>query len=999
MKKSRGTRHKVPIVFLVLAFTLICSLSVTAQDKLLSNSTTNSSVANPPAVNCSEYAADGSCKAGQYFRSDGLVPSSTWTPTATASAFGAWATLGATAAPVNSCASCHHDKLDSATNGMSYIVGGHKNILRKVVPGQPMLNSEGDVVSTVVDHAGGIWSMDWATGTAGGNRAYYLAGWIPEPDLFGDFGQTTSGIPYGSCGRCHTTGYRYDDNGPEPTLYDPNANTYTKLTTAQFPRVPAGGKTATGDSTGVNGPAGSWYLTGIQCERCHKADMQYDASVINPQYNAGTSSAPNPTSTAGRVNHMTKVYVDPSNVGDCTWSASRNRSNCTLLAPVTLGDFTIGSAEAVAGTSTNVRGNGTFIGRPVPKAPYGLLCVECHQAYSTWTAKTAGTVGETHTTPLPGFESLVPAMDTTKFTTTKAATGQFSASFACSVAGKTTYTDCVNGGGTVTYKPGGMSHGAVATILNSPHARVTGYVDAKTPASADSTLIIKGGTLTDGTVVTGKFNTHFSSELGVAGSCMGCHNVHGYLEGYVETNAVNTGGEKLKQCTECHSSHAGPVAHPKGPGTPFADGNYGSQESCSTCHFAKKTGTEYHFLRINPDPNYNTFPSAQAYYTSPGSGKFGKLNTYDSGETYQDGATPPNTKTYPAVALDVDIACGQCHIGGNGDKNVNGGGNPYGLTPPAPVPGGMTPAAYSRAFLAEKAIAMHNTNAPAPTFNPPYPYSGAPTTVTISDSGMSEGSAVTIFYTTDGTAPAAVVSGFAYAPKPGTTTQQCANPCTVTVNSSQTIYALAAGPQSFGFTPSVAAGGAYNIPTLAKPTFLPSAGNYTTPTASVSLSGPFGATLFYTKDGTTPNTSAGGSTFQYTAGTPVVLNSYTILKAIATAPGYAPSAVATSGAYTFKLATPTFSNVGAKYPGSYSLAANGGSVTVKLNDANAAAAICYTTNGTTPTAAAGVCTNGTSMAAGGTFTLSSPGLTTVRAIAVAPSYTNSNMVSGSYSLY
>jgi hypothetical protein len=109
--------------------------------------------------------------------------------------------------------------------------------------------------------------------------------------------------------------------------------------------------------------------------------------------------------------------------------------------------------------------------------------------------------------------------------------------------------------------------------------------------------------------------------------------------------------------------------------------------------------------------------------------------------------------------------------------------------------------------------------------------------------------------------------------------------------------------------------------------------------------------------------------------------------------------VATSGAYTFKLATPTFSNVGAKYPGSYSLAANGGSVTVRLNDANAAATICYTTNGTTPAAAAGACTNGTSMAAGGTFTLSSPGLTTVRAIAVGPNYSNSNMVSGSYSLY
>jgi Fn3 associated len=739
----------------------------------------------------------------------------------------------------------------------------------------------------------------------------------------------------------------------------------------------------------VNGPAGSWYLSGIQCERCHKADVQLDANAVNVTYNIGTTDAPNWIGTQGRVNHFTKLKIEESQLDLSSCLPSSHGTNCNLAAPMTLGGLEVTSARLMTGASGSY-----YEARPVPKAPYGLLCVECHQAYSTWTAKTVGTVGETHMTPLPGFESLVPVMDTTKFTTTKAATGQFSATFACSVSSITTatpnyYNACIAAGGKVTYVPGGMSHGTVTTILNSPHARVTGYVDAKSPSSADSTLTIKGGTLANGTVVTGQYNTHFASELGVAGSCMGCHNIHGYMEGYVETNAVNA-GETLKKCTECHTSHGQGMAHPTGPGTPYPDGQFGSQESCSICHLSKKSGTEYHFLRINPDPGYNTFPSAETYYNNYGSGKFAPLNTYDSGETYKDASN--NTKVYPSVALDVDIACGQCHVGGTTGKN------PYGLTPPAPAPGEMVPAAYSRAFLAEKAVAMHNTNAPTPTFDPPYPYSGQPTTVTISDSGMSEGSAVAIFYTTDGTAPAVVVSGYAYAPKSGTTTQQCTNPCQVTVNSSKTIYALAAGPQSYGFTPGVAAGGPYTVMTLAKPTFLPSQGNYTTLTASVSLSGPAGATLYYTKDGSTPTFPVTGTTQQYTA--PIVLNSYTAaLKAIAVASGYANSAVATSGAYTFKLATPTFSNVGAKYPGSYSLTANGGSITVKLNDTNPAATICYTTNGATPTASNGVCTVGNTLAPGGTFTLNALGYYPVKAIAAAAGYANSNMVSGTYSLY
>ena len=67
---------------------------------------------------------------------------------------------------------------------------------------------------------------------------------------------------------------------------------------------------------------------------------------------------------------------------------------------------------------------------------------------------------------------------------------------------------------------------------------------------------------------------------------------------------------------------------------------------------------------------------------------------------------------------------------------------------------------------------------------------------------------------------------------------------------------------------------------------------------------------------------------------------------------------------------------------------------MKLNHANAAATICYTTNGATPTASNGVCTVGNSLTPGGTFTLNALGYYPVKAIATAAGSANSNMVSG-----
>jgi hypothetical protein len=938
-----------------------------AQDNILVKSTsavpTNAKVADAASVDCWQYAADGTtCVGGQYFHGDNTVVNS-WTSTATSTtpAFGMWKE---DAGLSNGCLSCHHGDVSKPGRGGGYLIGGHKNILRKIVPGQTILDTQGNPITSVIDHSSNLFTLNQAngtiTGTLGTFPAYYLVGDIMQPDVFG----TGSTLAYGSCARCHTTGYRFDANGPEPTQVTLGTpNTYTKLTDAQFSRIPAGG---------ASGTTSSWFLTGIQCERCHKADMQYDATSVNPAYNAGTSGSPNWQPTNGRISHLVNIQ------------SPANTDTATGKIPGT--DFYLTTATSTTGT------------RPHPNPPTALTCVECHQAYATWTAKTAGTVGEVHTLPLPGFEDLAPKIDTSKFTGTNP-TGEFTATFGCSVAGQTTFTGCVNAGGTVTYAPGGMSHGVVTTLLNSPHGLVTGYVDKKVQGTGDTTLTITGGTLSNGITVKGQYNTFFSSAgvsdqglppnagtNGVQGSCAGCHNIHGSLDSYFEPEVNATNVETtLKSCTDCHSSHGQGMAHPTGPGTPYPSGNYGDQESCSICHLGKVSGTEYHFLRINPDVNYTTFPTAQTYYTTYGSKGYGKLNTYNSGETYKDAAG--NTQNYPAVALDVDITCGQCHIGGNGDKNVNGGGNPYGIAPGKPD--GITPPVFTRAFLAATAVNMHNTNAAAPTFSPLAPYTGAPTNVTISSTSSQEGSPAAIFYTIDGTTPNVVVGPTAAYIPGNTNTKQCANPCTVNVTSSTTINALAAGAMSYAFTPSPVVGGYFTIPQTSKPTINPTGGTYNYgATAQIIMSdATTGASIFYTTDGSTPTAS---STL-YTGPISVVPGT---IKAIATASGSSTSLVAGPATFIVKLPAPSFSTAnGGKYPGTYT-----GSAVVNPTNADASAKFCYTTNGTTPAAAAGVCTTGTLVNAGSTFTLNTPGTFMVKVMAFDGSYTNSVVVNATYTI-
>jgi hypothetical protein len=136
-----------------------------------------------------------------------------------------------------------------------------------------------------------------------------------------------------------------------------------------------------------------------------------------------------------------------------------------------------------------------------------------------------------------------------------------------------------------------------------------------------------------------------------------------------------------------------------------------------------------------------------------------------------------------------------------------------------------------------------------------------------------------------------------------------------------------------------------------------------------------GAAIYYTTNGTTPTTSA----TRYTG--VILVSSTETIKSIAIAAGYSQSAV-TTAAYTInrQAATPTFSLAS----GTYTLAQK-----VTISNASAGVIIYYTTNGTTPTALSAKYTS-TGIIVSTTET--------IKAIALAPGYSQSAIASAAYTI-
>jgi hypothetical protein len=235
-----------------------------------------------------------------------------------------------------------------------------------------------------------------------------------------------------------------------------------------------------------------------------------------------------------------------------------------------------------------------------------------------------------------------------------------------------------------------------------------------------------------------------------------------------------------------------------------------------------------------------------------------------------------------------------------------------------------------------------------PIFSPAPGVYGSTQNVTLSDTT----SGAIIYYTTDLSTP---------------TTASSRYQGPIAVSRSTTIRTMAAAP---GLTSSSVANGKYTIG-IAAPTFSPAPGSYTR-TQNVSLAdAASGAVIYYTTDGTIPTTASA----QYRS--PITINLSTTIKAIATAPGFAASAVSV-GRFSI---TPTARPTVLPAPGTYTSAQN-----VTLADATSGAVIYYTTDLSTPTTA--------STRYQGPIVVSRS--TTIKAMAVAPGYNSSAVVNGKY---
>ncbi len=221
-----------------------------------------------------------------------------------------------------------------------------------------------------------------------------------------------------------------------------------------------------------------------------------------------------------------------------------------------------------------------------------------------------------------------------------------------------------------------------------------------------------------------------------------------------------------------------------------------------------------------------------------------------------------------------------------------------------------------------------------------------------------------VYFTTDGSTPS-------------TSSTRYASPITVGTTATIQAIALASG---YGISGVARATYTISLPPTASPQFSVTGGTFTKVQTVALTDATQGALIYFTTDGSTPNTSS----MRYTA--PLSVSSTETIQAIAIANGYSTSSVA-SAVYTINLAvtaTPSISTLN----GNGALASP--PVEFSLSDSTPGAAIYYTIDNTTPTV-------NSSLYTAPVFVNLLGGLT-VKAIAAAAGYQNSPVTAHLYDI-
>ena len=460
------------------------------------------------------------------------------------------------------CLSCHQSGA-SGTDKSSYLMTGHKNMVRKVYGTSPLNipwakadgTPYGTSYATMVPP--GMWTdpgnlsatFDWSTGTvtyspwlgtvlgtpSTAPLFYIVDAWMDPTEMNSIFsGGFTGELPgdYGvnfpagnyMCGRCHMTGYQFDNSGPQPTDYlgNPIPDSVFSRIPADFIAMPgpvgAGSCTDPTSATGLPGSGthctSSWYLDGIQCERCHNADNGINNHTATGAIAGGIPTKPtNTAATAACLECHRQEYTDTVN-------------NLITLSTI------------------------LQISGAMPPCSDGVSLDQATCAASTACTGSAGGCTWTYWGPATALDGAGLFFDT---------------------------------------NPG-------QTFLNSPHARFTGTLVQNAQNSSDLSV-----------VVTGTYNSKFQQN-GSQGGCTTCHDVH---QSVVPAGAAMPITNK---CTTCHTESLSSIKHPSGSGTPLNVTD--PADACVICHMPSGTTGIYHLMRINVDPSYSTFPTPAQYYNS-----------------------------------------------------------------------------------------------------------------------------------------------------------------------------------------------------------------------------------------------------------------------------------------------------------------------------------------------------------------------------------------------
>ena len=501
----------------------------------------------------------------------------------------------------------------------TYLMTGHKNMLRKVTPGKNWAGPDG----VVYTGAAGGQTLDFtagtATGTYGTKTLMYLFGdWMaPAPealdtvvDMGGGVAKYNGTSTY-SCAACHTTGWSNSTAGLCSLSSKTTQATCEGAGGTWYPSTgiqgTAGKEPLASFPSYTSGITGTWDLDGIQCTRCHAATFP---TVYAPTYTTQATCE-----AAG--------YVWSSSTG-C--AATGGHNNATIILGQNVTNLCFGCHQSIPKTADGIGSDNdlNFTGKIQVKN----------------TATAPGYVPEYNSHPIGNqFLNSPHARFTGTITPNKL--GKYD----LTTNNKSQYASTFNGWICRT-GTGGVGSGSILKTYVNPSTGAAEIIKTSADcATAGGQWVAAGGS--SATVPT------------TQGSCTTCHDVHQSI-----VPEVGAAEPLVRECTTCHVDQVAAYPrlkaitnfrHPAGTGTPFEHGGTEPSRSCEICHMHKATsgGFPSHLFRISVDPLYSTFPTSAEFL----------------GNTKKIANTAPDGTFTNAVWTDLDIACGQCHGGG-----INGSG-------------------------------------------------------------------------------------------------------------------------------------------------------------------------------------------------------------------------------------------------------------------------------------------------------------------------------------